>query len=140
MARPSSEQPQNVEEQYDSPQDPVDSVVYSELPRRLCKFLRSAHLKNRRKSVPSNLASEAPDDVNTPWDIKNIHQLGRWCEADPDQVMEMLDTLRHQRDMSIEALELLDKLPPDEVWKARYEEAAHTIKRQSKKLSNMEKA
>ena len=119
---------------------PTDPIVYLKLPRRLFKFLRGDFIKNRRKSVSSTLSSDAPDDANSPWDIKNTNQLQRWVDVDSDNVMKMLDELRKQRDLGIEACELFEQIPADDIWKSRFEEAARSLKRLAKELSDKDKA
>jgi hypothetical protein len=87
----------------------VDPVVYPKLSTRISNYLQKESVQNRRRTLPYSTAPDGPDDANSPWDIKNVRQLIRWTEENPDLFLETLNELRKQRDLGIEACNHYDE-------------------------------
>ncbi len=137
MARPS------VEDHFEGDQSPYppvtpDPVTYPELPPRIAAYLRTDSVRNRRQSMPASTVTDGPTDAQTPWDIKNAEQLSRWAEEDPDRFVEVFKELRTQRDLGVEACDLFDKIPSEQIWKARYEEIDATSVRFDKESQKIQ--
>ena len=92
----SSRQPDEEEEAL-----PSVEVNYPKLDTAL-KELKKGR-KARKFSVPTARHHEqtGEDDAGTPYDIVNVEQLQRWADAEPEQFLEALTTLREQRDLGM---------------------------------------
>ncbi len=67
---------------------------------RTARLLRST--ANRRVSLLPTDAPAGVEEATTPWDIKNKEQLCQWVANQPDQIIDMLNELRSQRDLALQ--------------------------------------
>lgn len=91
----------------------------SSLPEHILEFLAST--TDRPRTVPPDDAPQGPDDANHPFDIANEAQFIQWATTEPAQLFAAFNTLRTERDLGRETAEFYDRLPDDQVWKARYD-------------------
>lgn len=90
------------------PQTPADEVVYPKLPQHLEDHL--ANTLDRRTSMPARTVSRHIEDLTSAWNIVTVEQLQHWAAQDPDEFLIVLDELRQQRDLGVEATQLYDDL------------------------------
>lgn len=76
-------------------------VAYPQLDAALRELKKGR--KARKYSVPTAQHHErtGEDEAGTPYNIVNVEQLQCWAEAEPDQFLETLTTLREQRDLGM---------------------------------------
>ena len=89
---------------------------------RTARLLRST--ANRRVSLlPTDAPAEA-EEATTPWNIKNKEQLCQWAANQPDQIIDMLNELRSQRDLALQLNEHWILVQDDHKKRAEQLEAA----------------
>lgn len=97
-----------------------DPVTYPTLPPHLSEYMATDSVLNRRQSLPPKGAPQGVEAAGTPWDIVNTEQLQEWAKQEPDQFLDILNELRQQRDLGIEALEVLEDAQKNDVYHGMY--------------------
>ncbi len=89
---------------------------------RTARLLRST--VNRRVSLlPIDVSAEV-EEATTSWNIKNKEQLCQWVANQPDQIIDMLNELRSQRDLTLQLNEHWILVQDDHKKRAEQLEAA----------------
>ncbi len=89
---------------------------------RTARLLRST--VNRRVSLLPIDASAGAEEATTSWNIKNKEQLCQWAANQPDQIIDMLNELRSQRDLALQLNEHWILVQDDHKKRAEQLEAA----------------
>lgn len=113
------------------------TLQYPDLTARL-ETLRNT---SRRVSQPHHIVPNpdehtAPEDrvqATTPYDITNKNQLQEWAALRPTEFLDILDSLRQERDLGVEASNSYLRLK-NENWEGRYEKAKQKKKKLEKQL------
>ncbi len=84
----------------------IDDVIYPDLENPLATLRKER--TNRRRSQALIQARTGEHEARTVYEIATAQQLEAWMIAAPQEVFDMLESLRKQRDMGIELSELCD--------------------------------
>ncbi len=89
---------------------------------RTTRLLRST--ANRRVSILPSDAPAGAEEAATPWNINTEEQLFHWASNQPDEVLNMLNELRSQRDLALQLNEHWLLVQDDHKKRAEQLEAA----------------